>query len=53
MDKVLNPSNQVREKAVKWALYVWMCGGVDVCVVNIVISAVDWPLLLHTLTDHD
>ncbi len=31
-----------------------MCGvDVYVCVVNIVNPAVDWPPLLHTLTDHD
>ncbi len=38
-------------------LYTWVCvwGGVYVrmCVVNIVNPAVDWPPLLHTLTDRD
>ena len=36
-------------------LQVGVCGGVYVwmCVVNIVNPAVDWPPLLHTLTDRD
>ena len=37
----------------KWASYVGVCVGVWTCVVNIVNTAVDWPSLLHTLSEHD
>ncbi len=40
-------SERVQEGTIKWDPYVWMC------VVNIVNLPVDWPPLLHTLTDRD
>ncbi len=46
----LYPPNEVWEGTMN-GLQMWVC--VQMCVVNIVNSAVDLPLLLHTLTDRD
>ena len=46
-DCFIVPAERVREGTMKWAPYI--CG----CVVNKPCTAVDWPLLLHTLTNHD